>query len=45
MDTLISNVTVVTMNESMDVIFGGFVGIEKGKISYLAKKAPADQPE
>lgn len=45
MDTLISNVTVVTMNESMDVIFGGFMGIEKGKISYLAKKAPADQPE
>ncbi len=45
MDTLISNVTVVTMNEAMDVIFGGFVGIEKGKISYLAKKAPTDQPE
>ena len=45
MDTLISNVTVVTMNESMDVIFGGMVGIEQGKISDLAKKAPADQPE
>ena len=31
MDTLISNTTVVTMNERMDVLFGGFVGITDGK--------------
>ena len=29
MDTLISNVTVVTMNEKMDVVFGGFIGIKE----------------
>ena len=28
MDTLISNVTVVTMNEKMDVLFGAFLGIK-----------------
>ena len=29
MDTLISNVTIVTMNEKMDVMFGAYLGIEK----------------
>ena len=33
MDTLISNVTVVTMNERMDVLFGAYIGIRDGKIS------------
>ena len=32
MDTLISNVTVVTMNPKMDVLFGAYIGIEDGKI-------------
>ena len=45
MDTLISNVTIVTMNEKMDVLFGGFVGIQDGKISYIGKTAPEDQPK
>ena len=45
MDTLISNVTVVTMNEKMDVLFGAYLGIEEGKISYIGKTAPADQPQ
>ncbi len=44
MDTLISNVTVVTMNEKMDVLFGAFLGIEGGKISYIGKTAPQQQP-
>ncbi len=44
MDTLISNVTVVTMNEKMDVLFGAFLGIEDGKISYIGKTAPESQP-
>jgi len=44
MDTLISNVTVVTMNEKMDVLFGAFLGIKDGKISHISKSAPAEQP-
>jgi len=44
MDTLISNVTVVTMNEKMDVLFGAFVGIQDGKIASVSKTAPKEQP-
>ncbi len=44
MDTLISNVTIVTMNEKMEVLFGAFLGIEGGKISYIGKTAPQEQP-
>ena len=44
MDTLISNVTVVTMNEKMEVLFGAYIGVEGGKITYLSKTAPAQQP-
>ena len=45
MDTLISNVTVVTMNERMQVIFGGYIGITDGKVSYLDNVPPKNQPE
>lgn len=45
MDTLISNVTVVTMNEKMDVVFGGFIGIQEGKIAYIGKSAPEESPQ
>ena len=45
MNTLISNVTVVTMNEKMDVLFGAHLGIDEGKISYLGKTAPAEKPQ
>lgn len=44
MDTLISNVTIVTMNERNDVIFGGFLGITDGKIVSITKSAPKEQP-
>ena len=44
MDTLISNVTVVTMNEKMDVLFGAYIGIADGKIAYIGKTAPEGQP-
>ena len=44
MDTLISNVTAVTMNEKMDVLFGAYIGITDGKISYIGKAAPEEQP-
>ena len=30
MDTLISNVTVVTMNAKMDVLFGAYIVIDGG---------------
>ena len=44
MDTLISNVTVVTMNERMEVLFGGYIGITEGKIVSISKVAPKEQP-
>ena len=45
MDTLISNVTAVTMNPKMDVIFGAYIGIEDGKIVSISKSAPKDAPQ
>ena len=45
MDTLISNVTIVTMNERMDVLFGAYLGVEGGKIAYIGKTAPDTQPK
>ena len=45
MDTLISNVTLVTMNNRMDVLFGAYLGIEAGKIAYIGKTAPEDKPQ
>ena len=44
MDTLISNVTVVTMNEKLDVLFGACIGVKDGKIAYIGKTAPQEQP-
>lgn len=44
MDTLISNATVVTMNEGLDVLFGAYLGITDGKISYIGKEPPAEKP-
>ena len=44
MDTLISNVTVVTMNPKMDVLFGAYIAVENGKIKSITKKAPEGQP-
>jgi len=44
LDTLISNVTIVTMNERNDVIFGGHVGVDGGKIVHIAKVPPKEAP-
>ena len=44
MDTLISNATVVTVNEQMDVLFGAYLGITDGKISYISQQPPQEQP-
>ncbi len=32
------------MNESLDVLFGAYIGITDGKISYLGKTAPQEHP-
>ena len=45
MDTLISGVTLVTMNEKMDILFGAYLGIADGKIAYIGKTAPKEQPQ
>ena len=45
MDTLISNVTIVTMNEKMDVLFGAFLGIKDGKIASVSGVAPKEAPQ
>ena len=44
LDTLISNVTVVTMNPRMDVLFGAFIAIEDGKIKSITKTIPEGKP-
>ncbi len=44
MDTLISGATIVTMNERMEVLFGGYIGIEKGKILSISKQPPKKAP-
>ena len=33
------------MNERMDVLFGAYLGVEAGKITYLGKTAPETQPK
>lgn len=45
MDTLISNVTAVTVNEKNEVLFGAYLGITDGKITYLEKTPPAEKPK
>ena len=32
------------MNERMDVLFGAYIGITEGKITYLSKQPPKEQP-
>ena len=44
MDTLISNVTLVTMNEKMDVLFGAYLAVTDGKITYIGETAPEGKP-
>ena len=43
MDTLFSNVTIVTMDEAMHVYFDAYLGVTEGKISYLAREAPEEK--
>lgn len=45
MDTLIANVTAVTMNTRMEVIFGAYIGIEGGRIVSISRQAPKEPPK
>ena len=45
MDTLISNVTAVTMNPKMEVLFGAYIGIQDGKIVSISKTPPEEAPK
>lgn len=45
MDTLFTNITAVTMDEAMQVLFDCYIGITDGKISYISKKAPEEKPQ
>lgn len=45
LDTLIANVTVVTMNSKMEVLFGANIGIQDGKIASISKAAPEEPPK
>lgn len=45
MDTLISNVTAVTMNPKMEVLFCAYIGIDAGKIVSLGKTPPKEAPK
>lgn len=45
MDTLFSNITVVTMDEDLRVLFSAFVGVTDGKISYISDVAPQEHPQ
>ena len=45
MDTLFSNVTLVTMDEAMHVYYAAFLGVTDGKISYIGRQAPKEQPQ
>ena len=45
MDILFSNVTAVTMDEDLRVLFSAFVGVTDGRISYLSRKVPEEKPQ
>lgn len=45
MDTLIANVTAVTMNPKMEVLFEAYIGIEGGKIVSVSRQAPKEPPQ
>ena len=45
MDLLISNATILTMDEAMHIHFGAHLGITGSKITYIGKDAPKEAPE
>ena len=45
MDTLITNVTAVTMTPGTEVLFGVNIGITDEKIEFISKKVPEEMPK
>ena len=45
MELLISNATILTMDEAMHIHFGAHLGITGSKITYIGKDAPKEAPE
>ena len=45
MDTLITNVTAVTMAPGTEVLFGVNIGVTDGKIEFISKKIPQELPQ
>ena len=45
MDTLITNVTAVTMAPGTEVLFGVNIGVTDGKIEFISKKVPQELPQ
>lgn len=45
MDILFSNVSIVTMDEAMHVLFSAYLGVTGTKISYISKEPPKEAPE
>ena len=45
MDTLITNVTAVTMTPGTEILFGVNIGITDGKIEFISKKVPEEMPK
>ena len=45
MDTLITNVTAVTMAPGTEVLFGVNIGVTDGKIEFISKKVPEELPQ
>ena len=47
MDTLITHVSIVTMDEQLTILTDAFLGVTDGRISHLSKKAPdgAEKPK
>ena len=45
LDTLITNVTAVTMAPGTEVLFGVNIGVTDGKIEFISKKVPEELPQ
>ena len=45
MDTLFSNITAVTMADKLPVLYGAYVGVTGGKISYVSQQLPEEPAE
>ena len=43
LDTLIKNVTAVTMDDEKNIFTDAFIGIKDGKITYVGNQAPAEE--